>query len=53
MEFLNKYFLFFQQIFKARDIQGYYKRNRYFQRYVESKPLEQWTHNLRSSVEER
>ena len=36
-----------------RDVQGYYKRNRYFQRYVVSKPLAQWTHNLRSSVEDR
>jgi hypothetical protein len=34
-------------------IQGYYKRNTHFQRYVVSKPLAQWTHNLRSSVEER
>ena len=34
-------------------IQGYYKRNRLFQRYVVSKPLAYWTHNLRSSVEDR
>ena len=34
-------------------IQGYYKRNRHFQRYVVSKPLAEWTHNLRSSVEDR
>ena len=34
-------------------IQVYYKRNRHFQRYVVSKPLGQWTHNLRSSVEDR
>ena len=32
--------------------QGYYKRNRHFQRYVILKPLAQWTHNLRSSVED-
>ena len=34
-------------------VQGYYKRNKHFQRYVVSKPLAQWTHNLRSSVEDR
>ena len=34
-------------------IQGYYKINRHFQRYVVSKPLAQWTHNWRSSVEDR
>jgi hypothetical protein len=36
-----------------RVIWGYYKINRHFQRYVVSKPLAQWTHNLCSSVEER
>ena len=35
------------------DVQSYYKRNRHFQRYVVSKPLAWWTHNLRSSVEDR
>jgi len=35
------------------NIQGYYKRNRRFQRYVASKPLAYWTHNLRCSVEDR
>ena len=35
------------------NIQDYYKRNRHFQRYVVSKPLAWWTHNLRSSAEGR
>jgi len=36
-----------------RNIQVYYKINRHFQRYVVSKSLAYWTHNLRSSVKER
>ena len=36
-----------------KKIHGYYKRNRRLQRYVVSKPLAQWTYNLRSSVENR
>ena len=35
------------------NVQVYYKRNRLFQRYVASKPLAYWTHNLHSSVEDR
>jgi len=37
----------------AHNIQGYCKRNRHFQCYVISKPLAYWTHNLRSSVDDR
>jgi len=44
---------FMARIEEKIDIQGYYKRNRHFQRYVVSKPLPQWSHNLRSSAEER
>ena len=41
------------RILDPMKVRGYYKRNRHFQRYVVSKLLAYWTHNLRSSVEER
>ena len=44
---------FLGRLVPVTHIQSYYKRNRHFQRYVVSKPLAQWTHNLRSSVEDR